>query len=96
MYIVLKVKNKETWRWDRKKIEWCIQWRTKMKSLDKMYDPVLYIHTAPNSIQNMHKKFFKSSALSGWSDAQCSKIGKKVQFQKYKKALFAFSKMAKS
>ena len=27
----------------QKKIEWCIQWRTKMKSLDKMYDPVLYI-----------------------------------------------------
>ena len=27
--------------------------------------------------------------------AQCSKIGKKVQFQKYKNTLFAFSKMAK-
>ena len=29
-----------------------------MKSLDKMYDPVLYIHTAPNSIQNMKNIFF--------------------------------------
>ena len=28
--------------------------------------------------------------------AQCSKIRKKVQFQKCKKALFAFSKMAKN
>ena len=27
---------------------------------------------------------------------QCSKIGKKVQFQKYKKTLFAFSKMARN
>ena len=29
------------------------------------------------------------------NDTQCSKIRKKVQFQKCKKALFAFSKMAK-
>ena len=28
--------------------------------------------------------------------AQCSKIRKKVQFQKFKKALFAFSKMAQN
>ena len=28
--------------------------------------------------------------------AQCSKIGKKVQFQKYKNTLFAISKMAKN
>ena len=27
--------------------------------------------------------------------AQCSKIGKKVQFQKYKNTFFAISKMAK-
>ena len=28
--------------------------------------------------------------------AQCTKIGKKLQFQKYKNTLFAFSKMAKN
>ena len=30
------------------------------------------------------------------TDTQCSKIRKKVQFQKCKKTLFAFSKMAKN
>ena len=29
-------------------------------------------------------------------DISISKIGKKVQFQKYKRALFAFSKMARN
>ena len=33
-------------------------------------------------------------ALTGTS--QCSKIGKKVQFQKYKNTFFAISKMAKN
>ena len=35
------------------------------------------------------------SHLGEVSDPQCSKIGKKVQFQKYKNTFFAISKMAK-
>ena len=39
--------------------------------------------------------FLINQAIVHSHHAQCSKIGKKMQFQKYKNTLFAISKMAK-
>ena len=52
-----------------------------------------------NAIQILHDSGYdtgKALQVMHLGYTRCSKIGKKVQFQKCKKALFAFSKMAKN
>ena len=69
------------------------------RSPSSISNPVIFQHQKQNSYQkDIAKKYGEVSinASLELSDTQCSKIGKKVQFQKYKNTFFAISKMAKN